>query len=276
VIPPLLSHLNVPREYVTATIRYGKDVWLDVWAKASSGPNAPVLLYIPGGAWMIGHRRPQGYALMKRMVDLGWVCVAIDYRTAPRHRWPAPFNSVANAYLWTYLNIADWGGNPNFIALAGASAGGHMASLYGLTWDRHDPRVDRPAAVVSFYGVYDWRPQVSLYSLGLTKLLETVIVGKSYRSNPEIFHDASPIIQVRKDAPPFLIIHGTGDWLTPVAGARRFFERLAAESTNPVAYLEIPGAVHGFDLVSDAHAADAIDYVEAFFNRIRFGAKEAV
>jgi dipeptidyl aminopeptidase/acylaminoacyl peptidase len=71
---------------------------------------------------------------------------------------------------------------------------------------------------VSLYGVYDWTFRGSPYHAGLVQILETVVVGKRIATHPELFRDASPIKHIRKDAPPFLIVHGTADWLTPVQG----------------------------------------------------------
>lgn len=268
LLPPIITHYDKRRQHVCKSVRYNKtgqrlDIWRPQHVNHAGG--APVMLFVPGGAWMLGHRRGQSHQLMAHLVDQGWVCVAIDYRTAPFNRWPAPFVDVRTAMRWVRKYIGHFGGNPDFVTIAGASAGGHMASLLGLA---ENGRL-RPDAVVSFYGVYDWQFRGSLYHEGLLRLLEHVIVGKSQRKHPEIFRDASPIAHIHEGAPPFLIIHGTGDWLTPVQGARRFSRKLAAVSEEDVVYREIPGAVHAFDLVSPPQAKEAIDLVDSFLDGVR-------
>lgn len=74
---------------------------LDIWLPASAaGQPAPVLLQIPGGGWTMNDKRGQAYAQMAKMVDLGWICVAINYRRSPRHSWPAHIVDVKRALAW--------------------------------------------------------------------------------------------------------------------------------------------------------------------------------
>ena len=97
---------------------------------------APVLLQVPGGAWAIGMRRPQAYPLLSHLADRGWVCVSIDYRVSPRNTWPDHIVDVKRALAWVKENIADYGGDPDFVAISGGSAGGHLAALAALTAER--------------------------------------------------------------------------------------------------------------------------------------------
>src|SRR6476661_5926020 len=80
------------RRYVhRSTVHYGDhpSQVLDVWrSQEHPGVPAPVLIYIPGGAWVFGSRALQGHALMAHLVRRGWVCRSLQYRTSPQHRWP--------------------------------------------------------------------------------------------------------------------------------------------------------------------------------------------
>jgi acetyl esterase/lipase len=51
------------------------------------GP-APVLLFVPGAAWVQGTRVLQGHTLLSHLVKQGWVCLTMDYRASPVHGWP--------------------------------------------------------------------------------------------------------------------------------------------------------------------------------------------
>jgi len=140
----LLSRPSPHRRYAaqTSDISYGpggREHLLDIWRRGDLAPGrrAPVLIQVPGGAWAVNDKRPQGYTLMSRMVELGWVCVAINYSKSPRCVFPAHLVDVKRAIAWVRENIADYGGDPDFIAITGGSGGGGLASLAALT--PHDP-----------------------------------------------------------------------------------------------------------------------------------------
>jgi acetyl esterase/lipase len=69
----------------------------------------------------------QGYALMAELAAQGWVCLSIGYRVSPRHRWPRHVMDVKAAVAWARANVQHFGGDPNFVAIAGCSAGGHLS-----------------------------------------------------------------------------------------------------------------------------------------------------
>jgi dipeptidyl aminopeptidase/acylaminoacyl peptidase len=83
-----------------------------------------------------------------------------------------------------------------------------------------------------------------------------------------VFRDASPIARVHRDAPPFLLIHGSNDSVIPVEQAEIFAERLRAVSNSTVGYLELPGAGHGFDLIDGERAGVAAHATSLFLNHI--------
>ena len=118
-----------------ASVPYGDEPGqlLDVWRRDDLVGPAPVLVFVPGGAWVFGSRALQGHALMAHLAEQGWVCLSVQYRTSPRHRWPRQIIDVKAAIAWARANVDQYGGDRTFVAVAGCSAGGHMASLVGLT-----------------------------------------------------------------------------------------------------------------------------------------------
>ena len=143
---------------------HGRANRADIWHRRDlpRDGRAPVLLQVPGGAWAIGMRRPQAYPLLSHLADRGWVCVSMAYRVSPRHTWPDHIVDVKRALAWVKENIAEFGGDPNFVAISGGSAGGHLAALATLT--PNDPQyqpgfADADTSVVAavpVYGRYDW------------------------------------------------------------------------------------------------------------------------
>ncbi len=242
----------------TSAISYGphaRDNLLDVWRRPDLAPGhrAPVLLQVPGGAWAVNGRRPQAYTLMSRMVELGWICVSIDYSKSPRCKFPAHIIDVKRAIAWVRENIADYGGDPDFIAITGGSAGGHLASLAALT--PNDPAFQpgfegadtTVQAAAPYYGVYDFTDLENMHEMMLP-FLEQFVMKARYAEEPQRFTAASPISYVHGAAPPFFVLHGDKDPMAPTAQARAFCAALRGTGAPTVSYAELANAHHAFDI----------------------------
>jgi acetyl esterase/lipase len=277
--PPLWKFRQHRRSVHRTSVRYGNlpSQLLDVWRpKELPVEPAPVLIFVPGGAWVHGSRLLQGYALMSHLAEMGWVCLSIDYRVAPHHRWPAHITDVKTAIAWARANVDKFGGDRNFIAIAGCSAGGHLSALAGLTPNDPEMQTELPEgsdtsvdAVVGIYGRYDWEDRSTAERARFVDFLERVVVRRKMSKHPEVFRKASPIARVHKDAPPFLVIHGTGDGVIPVEQARSFVERLRAVSHSVVSYVELPGAGHAFDMIDGARTGSMATAIGLFLNQIQ-------
>lgn len=277
-VPPMLWGAQKRRQLLhKSNVRYGKspEQLLEVWKRKDLVGPAPVLVFVPGGGWVHGGRMMQGHALMAQLAEQGWVCLSIDYRVAPKHRWPRHMLDVKAAVAWARTNVDQFGGDPRFVAIAGCSAGGHLAALAGLTSDDRDFGVELPVgadtsvdAVVGIYGRYDWIDRSTRERDDFIRFLERIVVRKRVSRDPDVFRNASPIARVRPDAPPFLVVHGTGDSVIPVAQARAFVDALRATSKAPVHYLELPGAGHAFDLTDRWRTRPAVMVIGEFLAEV--------
>jgi acetyl esterase/lipase len=269
---PLRRNPDVER---IADIRYarvaGINLKLDVYRHRSQPTNCPTLLQIHGGGWVIGTKDEQGIPLMLHLAARGWVCVTANYRLSPHATFPDHLTDLKRAIQWIREHGAEYGADPDFLVVTGGSAGGHLAALVALT--ANDPeyqpgfeQVDTSVrACVPFYGVYDFTNRYGLWQHeALTDLLETRIMKAAYHETPEAYEKASPMSRVHADAPPFLVIHGDLDTLASVEEARRFVAALRAVSRNPVAYAEIPGAQHAFELFPSLRSMLVVHGVERF------------
>jgi len=278
--PGVIRMLRVYRDYAhDGDISYGEfgsRNHLDIWRRPDldRGGRAPVLLQVHGGAWVVGDKRGQAHPLMSHLAELGWVCVSINYRLSPRSTWPDHIVDVKRAIAWTKAHIAEYGGDPDWIAITGGSAGGHLCSLAALT--PNEPRF-QPGfadadtgvqAAVPFYGVYDFtRSDNAMHPLMVPMVAKNVF-KLSRTDTAEAFRVASPITHISEDAPPFFVLHGTNDSLIPVEQARSFTARLAEVSRQPVVYAELPCAQHAFDIFGSARAAHAAVAVEHFLAEV--------
>jgi acetyl esterase/lipase len=182
---------------------------------------------------------------------------------------------VKAAIAWARANVDKFGGDRNFIAVAGCSAGGHLAALAGLTANDRQYQAELPEgsdtsvdAVVGIYGRYDWEDRSTLERARFVDFLERVVVKRRIDRHPAVFRDASPIARVHSNAPPFLVIHGSRDSVIPIEQASSFVERLRAVSHSLVGYIQLPGAGHGFDLLDGARSGPMAHATALFLNQV--------
>ncbi len=282
---PHLTLRRILRPFSTAhplverirNVRYaphGRRGLLDIVRHKDARKGCPVLIQVHGGAWVIGSKDDQGIPLTNHMAAQGWVCVSINYRLSPRGTFPDHIIDVKRAIAWVKENIEQYGGDPLFIAITGGSAGGHLCSLAALTanapeyqpgFENQDTSVQ---ACVPFYGVYDWTNRSGAGHKGLLNLLETRVIKVSPHKDPDLYDRASPMSRVHEFAPPFFVLHGTLDTLVPVADARHFVNLLRGTSRAHVAYAELPGAQHAFEVFLSFRSAHAIRGVARFLSYV--------
>ena len=277
----------LPRPTLAARTIRNIDYWGDgrrshrldvVVGRGHTPEHAPVFIYVHGGAWMIGDKREQGFPLLFELARRGWVGVTINYRLSPRATWPDHIVDCKRALAWVREHIAEYGGDPGFIAVGGGSAGGHLAALLALSagdrdfqpgFEDADTHVD---ACVPIYGQYDITCHgggKTLRDWGELRMFEKRIFKTSYAEHPELFEAASPICRLRPDAPPFFVIHGRNDTLIPVADAREFAHALRQVSHSPVLYAELPYTQHAFDVLPSVRSANTVAAVVRFLEGVR-------
>lgn len=232
--------------------------------------NAPVLLQIHGGGWTMGEKNQQGLLLMNRMAARGWVCVAINYRLAPKNPFPAQIIDVKKSIAWIKENIASYGGDPSYVVVTGGSAGGHLSALAALTPDvkEYQPGFEeadtRVSACVPFYGVYDMAGITG--DKAALQIRDVFLARRIFKKDPAThladFVLASPIAHVTPDAPDFFVIHGTNDGLVSVKQAHALVAKLREVSKGVTTYLELPGAQHAFEVFSSIRSQHVMRSVE--------------
>jgi acetyl esterase/lipase len=247
---------------VTYAVAFGyRPLQLDLWVPETPEP-APLVVYVHGGAFMMGDRRylPETLRpdqLFDALLEAGLAVASVDYRHALEAPFPAQLHDVKAAVRYLRSHAEDLGISTDRIGAWGESAGGHLAALLGLTGHRADlegthgvvgpsSRVD---AVVDWYGLADMGtmprqappPQIA------------ALLPEEMRTPPEdhllrgltgdILADASPVNHVRPDSPPFLLVHGTADWLVPFSQSEQLHAALTAAGAD-VELVPVEGAGH--------------------------------
>ena len=224
----------------TAAYRPGGDPAhrLRWYAPPGPGPH-PAVLFVHSGSWSGG----DASMYLRYASDLatrGFVAATMDYRLVPRVAWPGPLEDVRAAVAWMRADAPGLGVDPAALALAGASAGGHLAAMAAL--DPVDPvgPGDVAAAVL-------WYPPLRLGTMASVPGNSGVVRALLGGLDAARLAAASPMTHVWALAPPTLTMTGECDPICPEADARAFHERLTAFGV-PNQLAVVGGAPHGFDM----------------------------
>lgn len=206
---------------------------LDVWRPAEQGSRPlPVIVFYYGGGWAHGERAHYGFAA-RALADRGFLVVVPDYRKVPQVRFPAFVEDGAAALAWVNTNVARFGGDPRRVAVAGHSAGAHIAVMLALDaryLARHGISADFVRAGVGLAGPYDFLPFDSKRSIAAMRAWP----------RPE---ETQPVTYVRRDAPALLLATGTDDDTVKPRNAIILSQRLTRAGAD-VAFKAYPGLGH--------------------------------
>jgi alpha-L-fucosidase 2 len=237
LIAPLPAFEFVPDvEYARAG---DQPLHLDAGVPEGDGP-FPVVILVHGGGWSSGDRRGDITILTNALNAARFTWFSVDYRLAPAHRWPACHEDVLAAIRWVKTNAHRFKGDANRIALAGYSAGGHLAVHAAVLAD-DATRVQAVAALAAPVDhVADSERRGGL-SQSLQKLL-----ARPPELDPAtraLLRDLSPVNFIRPGLPPFVLVHGTADNSVPYAQSLQLRDRLRAARV-PVEQITLTNAPH--------------------------------
>jgi len=208
----------------------------DIAVPFGKGPH-PVLVYFHGGGWTMGSPKTH-LRVGREFAAAGYLTVNLDYRRAPKHRFPAAFDDCVFAAKWAVENAARYGGAPQRLAVGGDSAGGNLAAaVLAECTQKGGPKI---SAGVLIYGVFDYHKAISaLGSIGAdTQFYLPVEQYEALRRDYRV----SPLYGCSK-FPPCYIGVGTKDPLLPESLAMA--QALKAASIDHDLQV-IEGAPHGF------------------------------
>jgi len=204
----------------------------------------PVIVYVHGGGWVQGDSAISSGSLVGQLARTiearGWVFVSIDYRLAPRFRWPAQIDDAACAVRFLRAASSALHIDPGAVGAIGDSAGGQIVSLLALDPRGADADADAGAnagqssgvqAVVDLYGpadltTPDWAhaPLIQVYA---PEVFGTTLgPGSAGTPAAHVLVTASPITYVAEDAPAFLVVQGEEDSVVPPDQSAELVTRL--------------------------------------------------
>jgi len=217
---------------------------IDRYLPLKSVDSSPWILVIHGGGWDSGNSE-QLPDLNSHLANLGYTVFSIDYRLAPKVRWPEIKSDVLKAIAYIKSHSQAWNIDANRWVILGRSAGGQIAGAVAYSLKG----VDRPQGFVSLYAPTDltfgyevgYEDDI-LASRGLIRAL----MGSPPLQNSDLYKTASMIEQVSINSCPTLLIHGKLDTLVWFKHAERLSSRLKVIGVKAAA-LVVPWGPHGFD-----------------------------
>ncbi len=236
---------------------------LDIYIPENSENLMPCLVWIHGGAWLSGSK--DGLAPeIDTLLHHGYVVASIGYRLSGESIFPAQIHDCKAAIRYLKENGKKYKIDSSRIAVSGASAGGHLASLTGTSSDIPDLEdktqgyknaSSRVQAVIDFYGPTDFlimdmlpdSPPDSCREMDphlSPDSPESLLLGCNIADCPEKVKFANPITYISDDDPPFLILHGTFDCVVTPASSVKLEKRLR-EKGVPVKLHLLTHAGHG-------------------------------
>lgn len=217
-------------------------LFLDISIPRFAPPIAgyPLIVSIHGGAWERGDRHSD--AGLRKLTERGYALACIDYRLASQAKYPAQIDDVREAVRWLVKHASGYHFDTNRIFAIGASAGGHLSLLLGLSQKSGDRTIK---AVCAFYPPTDLVSIVPPARLSETDNPVADLLGGPVSERLALAHEASPITYVRKDSVPVLIFHGDADTLVPVTQSQSLEAALKAAGAN-CTLIVYRGYPHGF------------------------------
>jgi acetyl esterase/lipase len=268
-----------PGTKVLKDLEYGRAgdraMHVDLYLPEKTEKPLPLIIWIHGGAWMAGTKDNPSPAL--RFLKDGYAVAQVGYRLSQDAKFPAQIHDCKAAVRWLRANADKYNLDPNRFVAWGASAGGHLVALLGVTGSvtelegtvndlKHYSRVQ---AVIDWFGPTDFlhigEPESDLKH-NAPDSPESKLIGGPLLENKHKAAKASPITYTSKDAPPFLIMHGDKDRTVPFNQSELLYAALKKAGADAT-FIPMKGAGHGFG------GPDAITAVQDFLKRCFKGAQ---
>ena len=229
----------------------------------------PVVVFIHGGAWLVGDK--EGMQTL-RLARSGYFTVNIEYRLSSEAIFPAQIHDCKCAIRWLRAHAEEYNIDPDRIGVWGPSAGGHLAALLGTSggvaelegkggWQEFSSRVQ---AVVDFFGPTNFLKMGGTHDDADSP--ESLLVGGKIADKPEMVRMADPITYVTPGDPPFLIIHGEEDGTVPINQSELLHEALKKSGVS-VRFVRVKRGGHGFRGDTEPTPGEIDTMVVEFFDQ---------
>lgn len=225
-----------------------KDLKLDIIYPEDPEKLYPCIVWICGGAWLAMDRSAH-LPYLAGLARSGFVVASVEYRTSNDAIYPAQVIDVKSAIRYLRAHSKRYRIEPERFGVMGESAGGYLTAMAALA---NDPAFDvgeYPEYSSKVQAACPWYPPTDVTGFPYPSPLEaaaspeSLLLGMNVMLHQEEALQACPVSYVSKDAPPFMIIHGTDDHTVPFAQGEILHDKLEAAGCD-VTLIAIDGADH--------------------------------
>jgi acetyl esterase/lipase len=211
----------------------------------------PTVVMIHGGAWMTGDKwHVIDHA--REMAEAGFVVMAINYRLAPKFKWPTQLIDCQRSLRWIQENHQTWVMDLSRVGVWGYSAGAHLALMMALEQSAELPKV---RACVAGGAPCD------LTFVPEDSSTLTPFLGGTRARFPERYRDASPVRLLTADDPPLFFFHGSHDLLVPISNSLASHQK-ALECGIHSKHLSVNDVGHLITFVDRNARSQAIEFLK--------------
>ena len=199
---------------------------------------------------------------LKSLVRAGYTVASVDYRLSPVAQFPAQVHDIKAAIRFLRSRAPQYVYAADRIAIAGASAGGHLAVLVGTTngndqlegtIGEHLGQSSDVQAIVDYYGPTNFMTilqQSTPHGLSVRVPALELLLGGQPAGKPDLAELASPVYHVGTADPPLMILHGDQDPQVPINQSHELHGKYE-EFDLPVVFQVVHGGAHGGELFHD-------------------------
>ena len=222
------------------------------------GKKLPLVVWIHGGAFWEGSK--DDWHPARALYDKGFAVCSINYRLSNSSTFPAQVQDCKAAIRWIRKHADRFGIDPDRIGVWGASAGGYLATMVGVTGGLEEfdsgenlDQSSRVRCVVDYFGPTDFLkmneqakgvPGAEKWDHDHADSPESILIGGPIQERVERVTLANPCGYATKDDPPFLVVHGRKDGLVAIGQSELLVEALKAAGV-PVEFRVVEEAGHG-------------------------------
>ncbi len=259
-----------------------KNLLMDLYANQplKPGSNRPMVMFIFGGGMIAGDKSKidtDTAKVIASLVENGFIVAAPNYRLAPQYKYPAMIQDLMCADRFLRYYSYGIGGDQNKVGVFGGSVGGQLSMLVGattgkesfenspdeqiaganLSYDEYLKIPTKPYAAVGYYigdlpegfmarfimshSGATWHNPFDNKDYPIIEMFKMI-----YGFDDTIMHEARPVNYVTENEPPFLIVQGDKDTLTPAEFAIPLYNKLKEKNDN-VQFLLVKNANHGLE-----------------------------